>query len=139
MVRVAVWMAILVWAEACAEADTGRPYQLSVGGPAPVRITRSGYQQYDFTLLRPGCTIAGNIASLAGGDFDAAVLDNSGFRRWRRDHQTQALWRADRVATATVGARFGKPGLYHLVVSSTFARLTSTPVTVLVHAQVECH
>lgn len=134
-------MAVLVWAESCGggEADTVRPYQLTVGGPTPVRITPHGYQQYDFTLLRRGCTIAGSIATLAGGDFDAAVLDNGGFRRWRKHRETQALWRADRVATATVAARFGEPGLYHLIVSSTFAMLTSKTVTVLVHGNVECH
>lgn len=137
---VAVPMALLVWALGCSVggADARRPNQLNVGGPTPVRITPNGYQQYDFTLLRPGCTITGNIAALTGGDFDAVVLDNHGFGRWRKHRATQPLWRADRALAATVAARFGEPGLYHLVVSSTYAMLTSKTVSVLVHAQVEC-
>lgn len=141
MIGVAVRMAVLVWTAGCGagKADLARPYQLTVGGPAPVRITPQDYQQYDLTLLRPGCTIAGNIATVAGGDFDAAVLDNDGFQRWRKHRETAYVWRATRVATATVAARFGEPGLYHLVVGSTYAMVTSQPIMVEVHAQVECN
>ena len=140
MIGVAVRLAVLIWAESCGagKADTGGAYQLTAGGPTPVRISAHGYQQYDFTLLRPGCAIAGNISVIAGGDFDAAVLDNGGFRRWRQHREFRALWRADRVSTTTIAARSGDPGLYHLVVSSTFATLTSKTVTVTVHANIEC-
>lgn len=140
MTGAAVPLAVLLWAQGCSggEPDRRMPYQLTVGGPAPVRITPNGYQQYDFTLLRPGCSIAGNIAALAGGNFDAVVLDNDGFRSWRKHHETQYLWRAERVASATLAARFGAPGLYHLLVSSTYAKLTSKAITVTVQAQVDC-
>ena len=112
------------------------PVKLSLGRGQATTIPSHGYVHYDFTLPERNCSITGHIVGLAGGNFQAFLIDDTDFRNWQTTQKAQVYWQTDKVGDATINAHVAGPGRFHLVISNTFS--LSTPKTVTVQAQADC-